>query len=161
MTHARGKVAYAASLALLASFSVTDVQGGGAQSRPMAGACETEFAFAGPTTVLLAGTCHLRHLGLVSVEATQEVVFNTDGTVSITHTTVYTAANGDELFATVTATGQFLSATAIGFSGTETYSGGTGRFLNAAGGGDVIGGAQFTSAYGGVGAFSVNGTLGY
>ena len=52
----------------------------------------------------------------------------------MTGTTIYTAANGDQLFVSYSGTATFpnQSGTAT-FSGTETVTGGTGRFAGASG----------------------------
>jgi hypothetical protein len=162
MTHPFRKLALAVTLAVLVSGgdALADRSGGKSVTRPMAGGCETEFMFTSETTIFLAGECHLRHLGLVTVEATQKLTFNFDGTVTIDHDSVYTAANGDRLFATVTASGPFTPPT-VAFAGTESYTGGTGRFVSATGGANVVGGAQITGPEGGVGSFAVIGNLTY
>ena len=84
-----------------------------------------------------------------------------NGTLQITNAIVYTAANGDELFANFIGIGQFTSPASVSFSGTETYDGGTGRFSDASGSAAIVGTAQFTSAIGGVGEFTGNGTISY
>ena len=130
-------------------------------SRKMGGRCETTFAFTGPTTVDLTGTCHLRHLGLSTVVASQTVMPLDNGTLLIANTGVYTAANGDQLYTNALAIGVFTSPTSVSFSGTETYRGGTGRFEDALGSVALAGSAQFTSTTEGVGEYSVLGTLSF
>jgi hypothetical protein len=107
------------------------------------------------------GLTVIADLGLSTIAAEQEVTFNADGTATIIHDSVYTAANGDQLFSVVTATGVFLSPTLIALSDTEAFSGGTGRFVDAAGSANVAGVAQFTGPSGGVGMFSTQGQLAY
>src|SRR5688572_8348621 len=75
-------------------------------------------------TVLVEG--HASHVGHFIRE--ELVVFDpVAGTLSGTFVT--TAANGDQIFGTVT--GQFISPTTV--VGTNTFTGGTGRFENATG----------------------------
>ena len=133
----------------------------GGHDRPMGGSCATAFEFTGVGAVQLEGTCQLLHLGLTSTVATQIVIPLPDGTLHITNAIVYTAANGDELYANFLGVGEFTSPSSVSFSGTETYDGGTGRFANASGSAAIVGTAQFTSATGGVGEFTGNGTISY
>ena len=65
------------------------------------------------------------HLGLFTRE--ERLFLFPDG--SVTGTIVFTAANGDELWADVS--GGFISPTNA--EGTYTFTGGTGRFVNATG----------------------------
>ena len=129
--------------------------------RTIGGRCETTFAFTGPTTIDITGTCHLRHLGLSTLVSSQTATPLDNGTLFVTNTEVYTAANGDQLYANTIAIAVFTSPTSVSFSGTETYRGGTGRFVDALGSVALAGSAQFTSANGGVGEFAVLGTISF
>ena len=80
-------------------------------------------------TVLVKGNS--TSLGRFSREET--LLFDPN-TGSLTGLVVFTAANGDELFATVE--GGFISATTA--TGTYTFTGGTGRFENATGSADFV-----------------------
>src|SRR5262249_16067768 len=122
-------------------------------SRPMGGSCNTVFAFTGVGTSEYEGTCHLLHLGLTHVVATRIIIPGSGGTLILTDVAVYTAANGDELFANFVGIGTFTAPTSVSFSGTATYVGGTGRFADASGSATLNGTAQFTSAIGGVGNY--------
>ena len=64
----------------------------------------------------------------------EETVLFDPNTGSLTGLVVFTAANGDELFATVE--GGFISASTA--TGTYTFTGGTGRFANATGSAEFV-----------------------
>ena len=132
-----------------------------APSRPLDGSCQTAFAFTGPESVHIEGTCHYSHLGLTTSVAEQTIVLLPDGTLHIANTAVYTAANGDKLFSIFVGTGVFTATGGVSFSGTETYYGGTGRFADATGSATLVGSAEFTSPSAGVGQYSVEGTVSY
>lgn len=131
-------------------------------TRPMGGQCDTTFTFTGATTVAIAGTCHLRHLGVAQVVATQTVTPRDDGTMFVTNSTVYTAANGDKLFAGTVGIGVYTpnstAPTGVAFSGTESYRGGTGRFAGALGSSALAGTATFSA---GTGEYTTLGTISY
>jgi hypothetical protein len=128
--------------------------------RPLVLSCETTFAFNATGAIDIQGTCHYSHLGLTTTSAVQIAIPQPDGSLNIVNTAVYTAANGDELFATFVGTG-FFTATGVTFSGVETYTGGSGRFENASGASTLAGSATFTAATSGIGEFSGQGTLSY
>ena len=142
--------------------AVSPVNAGNANpDRPMHISCDTTFAFTPTGLVHIEGVCHYTHLGNTTVIADQIVIPQADGTLAISNTSVYTAANGDQLFAVAVGTGQFTSPSSVVFSGVETYHGGTGRFVQATGSVPFSGGADFTSAIGGTGHFSGGGTISY
>src|SRR5881396_523394 len=103
-----------------------------APTRPLQVSCQTAFAFTQTGSIHVEGICHYSHLGLTSAVAEQIVIPQPDGTLHIVNTAVYTAANGDALFSTFVGTGVFTPS-GVSFSGTETYHGGTGRFVGATG----------------------------
>jgi hypothetical protein len=74
--------------------------------------------------------CQLKHLGRTTLT-------NIDAGAAgstVAGTAVFTAANGDQLFTTVTGTATFPDANGIvTFRGTDTVTGGTGRFAGASG----------------------------
>jgi hypothetical protein len=76
---------------------------------------------------------------------------------SASNTTIYTAANGDQLFVTWTGAG-IVNGPDITFSGTETITGGTGRFAGASGSTWVSGTASFATL---TGQFTSVGTISY
>lgn len=131
------------------------------QSRGMNGACDTEFAFTGPTTAIVTGTCRYGHLGLTTCEALQTVTPQPDGTLLIENEGVCVAANGDELFTSFSGIGVPTPSGGVVFSGTDSYDGGTGRFANASGSSSLFGSAQFTGPGVGIGAFSFRGRIVY
>jgi hypothetical protein len=174
---------YAAGLSLLAitvaacsDSSVTapspDVEvsaskgGSGSQrsrTRHLHGRCGTTFTFTsppGPAQQLhIDGTCVFAPIGPLTLSSEQTVVFNLDGSSTITNTTTYTARNGDQLFATFLGEGSAPDdAGNVCFSGTETYSGGTGRFADATGSAAVRGCASLPRQSG---FFVTNGTIRY
>jgi hypothetical protein len=140
----------------------TQVDAGNANSdRPMHISCDTTFEFTSTGSVHIEGICQYAHLGRTTVIADQIIIPQPDGTITISNTSVYTTANGDQLFAVAVGTGEFTSPTSVVFSGVETYHGGTGRFAQATGSVPFAGGADFTSAVAGTGHFAGTGTISY
>jgi hypothetical protein len=141
------------------------------KDRPIKGSCDvviTPETDPGVFPVIMAFdmACHLSHLG-VTTASTEESIVTPAGppvgtVVPITQSltlTVYTAANGDQLFSTYTGTGtnDFASGAAT-FEGTETYLGGTGRFVGATGQAHIVGTASvFTNR----GFFTTSGNISY
>jgi hypothetical protein len=81
--------------------------------------------------ITVAVTGQATHMGRFTGD--ENVVGHADGTFAGTR--VFIAANGDQLFANVE--GRPISPNTAG--GTFTFTGGTGRFRNAAGGADFVG----------------------
>ena len=133
----------------------------GSADRPMSIACNTTFAFTPTGSVHIEGLCHYTHLGQTTVIADQIVIPQPDGSLNISNTSVYTAANGDRLFATAVGAGYFISPTSVVFSGVERYNGGIGRFAEATGSVSFSGEADFASATEGTGHFDGSGTISY
>jgi hypothetical protein len=133
--------------------------------RPFGGRCNTDITISpslagdAPNVLRLhiGYVCQLAHLGRTTAVAEQIVTFTGATTAIASNTTVYTAANGDQLFVTWTGT-----ATANGpdntFSGPETITGGTGRFAGATGSTLVNGTASFATM---TGQFTSTGTISY
>ena len=77
--------------------------------------------------------CQLKHLGRTTLTNIDAGAVGPSGT-AVTGTAVFTAANGDQLFTTVSGTATFPDANGIvTFLGTDTVTGGTGRFAGASG----------------------------
>ena len=137
----------------------------GGSVRPAGGSCDTDITtlppLAGDTANVLRlhidFVCQLRHLGRTTASVEQVVVFTGPTTATASNTGTYTAANGDQLFATWTGTAT-MNGPAITFSGPETIAGGTGRFTNASGATWVEGTASFVTS---TGQFTSVGTLSY
>lgn len=130
-------------------------------TRPAGGSCVTTVvpvAFSFPfSTLSITGTCNLKHLGRSTLEAIQ-IVNVSNGT--LTNTATYTAANGDLLYSTNFA--DFTSSPPnVAFVGTETYVGGTGRFIGASGTSAVVGSAVVGPDGSGTGEFTVKGSITY
>ncbi len=145
----------AAGVACAALMPMTAALGddrGGAQAQQLDTRCSTTFQFQADGTIALAGTCQFRHLGKLSVKATQTAEELPNHTLLITNNVTYTAANGDQLFADFLGLGT-PNATGITFSGTETYRRGTGRFADAVGSAALVGSAIYTSPTGGTGEY--------
>jgi hypothetical protein len=103
--------------------------------------------------------CHLRHLGLTTASTTETVTFTETGLVFVT-TITYTAANGDQLFTTESGTATPPDQNGlIHFSGTQTVTGGTGRFADASGSFSEVGTVNPATATGEV--EFISGTLSY
>lgn len=131
---------------------------GGSGSRPphtrdLRGRCATTFTFTsppGPAQQLhIDGNCVYAPMGRLTLSSEQTVVFNPDGSSTITNTSTYTAPNGDQIFATFLGTGEPPDAAGnVCFEGTETYTGGTGRFTGATGSADIRGCASLPTQSG-------------
>lgn len=137
---------------------------GNDQLRPMKGSCVASFVFTGPNVMTLSGTCLLTHLGFTSWTGTQTVSAPVNGVQQMVNDTVYTAANGDQLRMHFVGAATQTGATTLTFAGTETYTGGTGRFAEASGESSLIGGATFSSFLpvpSGTGFWSTSGSIAY
>lgn len=155
------RAGYPTSPPVAAAQLTAAAQSAAAAERPYGGACRTAFTFVSPTRLQMEYTCQLQHLGRTTAVATQDLAFGPGG-IAITNNTVYTAANGDRLYAQFTGTGTTSadSPGMVSFTGIETYDGGTGRFEHAAGSAELVGTATIAGP-GGSGAFSVDGKLTY
>ena len=104
------------------------------RERPLIGSCELNVEILDLNFPILRqrdfGVCHLSHLGRAEMDGTLEINL-LQGTQTGTRT--FTAANGDELYASVQGTSAPVGPGLIGFSATFTFTGGTGRFVNASG----------------------------
>jgi len=121
---------------LVASVVVAPAASGSpaAPTRPIGGECNLTFEVLEVIFPILRqrdyGTCQLSHLGRSGFAGSLEVNLLL-GTQTGSRT--FTAANGDELYATVAGTSAPIGPGLIGFSATFTFTGGTGRFVNASG----------------------------
>ncbi len=103
-------------------------------ARHMTGMLDGRFTFTGPwegpwdVTGALTGT--VTHLGLARMSTTH--VSSPEGTIS-GGTFEMTAANGDTILGTYTATGQWISNDQVLGAATLEITGGTGRFVGASG----------------------------
>jgi hypothetical protein len=112
-----------------------------APERPIKGDCEAETIEVQPISAevirrVSIGTCQLSHLGrtaLLSIAYSNLVTFHQVGE----HT--FTAANGDQLYATSAGSGSFTPPSTLHFTGVTTIHGGTGRFAQATGVMQVVG----------------------
>lgn len=78
------------------------------------------------------------HLGRFTWEDVEYADFGAiPGGVAVVATFTMTAANGDRLFGKFTSTGELADATTLVIHGTFEFTGGTGRFADATGGGDI------------------------
>lgn len=138
---------------------------GEGQPRPFGGRCETAISILSPipgdppnlARLHIEYVCQLEHLGRTTASAEQIVIFTSATTAIAYNTTTYTAANGDQLFATWTGTAT-INGPAIAFSGCETFVGGTRRFVNASGSACGSGTASFVTN---TGQFTSAGTISY
>jgi hypothetical protein len=97
------------------------------------------YTFLSPTEVLeeFSGTGQGAHLGRFDAEQSHTVDLATTEVLGGTFT--FTAANGETVFGTYSGRGAPLSAVLVLFEGTFTIEGGTGRFSDATGEGDMFG----------------------
>lgn len=136
--------------------------------RPHAGTCSTVVTPLSPPGVFpqelrIDSDCTLTHLGRATGQTTQYVIpAGPPGAtipLLITNSTVYRAANGDELNMWFSGTGQLDPLTGeVTFVGTETYMGGTGRFANATGSATTQGSASVVTN---LGSFATQGRIAY
>jgi hypothetical protein len=136
--------------------------------RPHRGSCSTVVTPGDSSQELkIDSDCRLTHLGRASGQTLQTVVpvpgepGEPDAPIPllIRNTTVYWAANGDQLNMSFLGTGQLDPVSGeVTFVGTETYQGGTGRFANATGSATAQGSA---SVFTNLGSFTIQGRIAY
>ena len=107
--------------------------------------------------ITVDGDGQARHLGRAHASTTNQQANLITGHVTATYTV--TAANGDTLVFELVAESVFPTPTHVIFEGTYEITGGTGRFSEASGSGLLSGSATFTSPTGGIGEFSLSGTV--
>lgn len=133
-------------------------------SRPAGGTCRTAIEFQSSDVILIQLDCNLLHLGRTSGVSTQTITVTGQTpagelVAALSSSPTYTAANGDILRASFTGTGIINPAIgAVTFSGTETFSGGTGRFADASGSVALSGSASLVSN---TGSYETIGSLAY
>lgn len=129
-------------------------------ARPAGARCTTSIVItaAAPLTMHITGVCNRQHLGRTTVVIDQTV----DGTGVITGTVTYAAANGDLLNSTFNGYVTSPPGPNVAFRGTETYTGGTGRFAEAFGSSELEGRATVNYATGtGTGEYTTTGSISY
>jgi hypothetical protein len=130
-----------------------------APERPFHGSCALSFEILEIDFPILrqrdTGTCQLAHLGRSLFDG--ELVINLI-TRTQEGTRTFTAANGDELYASVVGASTPAGPGLIAFSATFTFTGGTGRFENASGTATGTGVANQTT---GATSVSLHGALRY
>jgi hypothetical protein len=170
-TRAKG-AGYTAALAtalVAASSSIAAQEQAAAPVRPHGGSCNvviTPLTPPGvfPQVVQFNYDCILKHLGRTTAVAiqTNSLAGPPIGNVVIVtavNQTTYKAANGDLLHASFAGSGEIdLTTGNVAFDGIETFSGGTGRFVNASGTAAIEG---MASIFTNVGFFNADGTLAY
>jgi hypothetical protein len=100
-------------------------------------------------------TCHVAHLGRITVRTEQTINVATGAQ---TGTATWTAANGDLVFLTSEGTSEPAGPDLLSFSGAATITGGTGRFEQSSGEFDVAGTANISN---GSGTFTYRGEISY
>lgn len=145
--------------------SATTGQTAGASDNPVAqtpikGSCEVQTVEAQVTEppvirMVTTGACRYSHLGRTQIDAVQYInpVLGTSETE-----VTYTAANGDQVFATNSATFTPTGPTTVSTVGVTTITGGTGRFENATGRLNATGTADRAT---GLAVFSYDGWIAY
>lgn len=84
------------------------------------------------------GVGNATHLGLFTWADVEFADFDeVPGGVAVVASFTMTAANGDRLFGTFTSTGYFADAETLVIHGSYLFTGGTGRFADATGSGDI------------------------
>jgi len=136
--------------------------------RPYKGSCTTvvlPITAPGvvPQELRIETDCTLAHLGRTTGVAQQFVTPTGQAgpivTLLIQNTSVLTAANGDQLWASFIGSGLLdLTTGEVTFIGVETYRGGTGRFVHATGSSRLQGDASVVTNRG---FFTVDGRISY
>jgi hypothetical protein len=176
----RTLISAATLVALAACSSIDNPTGpslsGGRESqvtRPLKGRCDTDVTIVsigadGRLDLIEEYTCQISHLGRTHSTVTQSVTSMgppVDGFLSgiVVNSGAYVAANGDRVNSSFTGTGVTnLADFTAEFEGTETFSGGTGHFANAAGTAHIEGTAVLDPTTGtGRGQFTIQGTITY
>jgi hypothetical protein len=124
------------------------------QSVPIKGEFTTTFVLSFPT-LTIASEGNASHLGLTTAYSshTLDLLGNQTGP------TVFTAANGDQLFATAVGTASPPDVNGIiTLSGTLTFTGGTGNFSGATGTSQLQGTANIFAS---TGQYTFTGTISY
>jgi hypothetical protein len=128
------------SLAILAAMSTTTVTVANAQAelRPFWGSAKGEVSFVlsdacppQPVQTLTTSRGQVTHLG--SATLTTSHCASSDGTQALNGRATFTAANGDQVFATYTGHTVAASQELIVQEGEFAITGGTGRFAQASG----------------------------
>lgn len=133
-----------------------------AVARPAAGKCRTQFTLVSQSetgqVLHLTAERDLRHLGRAAAEFTEAVTFTGPATVILnSQDMVYTAANGDEVYATIDDGAATIEAGVVTLTGTE-YHGGTGRFVGATGSAAITGQASLATS---TGRYDTAGSIAY
>jgi hypothetical protein len=145
-------------------FALAGVNSSASPSRqvPVKGDFVTEFAMQSPPPVVrivVQGAGQASHLGRTTCFTDDETVDFTQGG-KLTGTLTLIAANEDQLIGRMDAMAEVDFANdVVTFTGTLTFIGGTGRFLNASGQAVLNGGATPIAGPTGLGWFSFQGTV--
>jgi hypothetical protein len=108
--------------------------------------------------ITVQGEGQAEHMGRTETFTQNQIANLGNGHVTATYTLV--AANGDTVVIEDETDGPPPDANGhVTFAGTYSVVSGTGRFAGAAGHGILRGAAQFTSQVGGVGEFTLDGTI--
>ena len=138
---------------------LTPVAGANGSLRPIGGTCTlVSRTVLSPTRRILEWECQLEHLGRTTALHDETGTAGQNGVATIVATTTYTAANGDQLFVSHTATAVREGGVAY-FNGSDTVTGGTGRFAGATGTLDRAGSALLPPGFGG--QYETRGTISY
>lgn len=113
-----------------------------AAARPFKGQCDVDAVFETETQLRITGRCLLTHLGVATIEITQSISPGVDAIPFVNEAT-YTAANGDKLYSSTIGTAT-PNTFGLALTGNETFTGGTGRFVNARGESRLTGQVVFT-----------------
>jgi hypothetical protein len=133
--------------------------------RPFDGRCETALSVTPPLPedtpnilrLRIEYQCRLGRLGSATAVAEQVVMFTGPATAVASNRTIYTTADGDQLFSTWSGVAT-IAGPDVAFSGLERFAGGTGRFTKVRGDAWITGSASFITN---TGVFTMRGKLNY
>lgn len=108
--------------------------------------CQTSIIFTSPTTLHITYDCQFRGLGKRFRHARGRADQTLGPNGAISNLTVYTFGNGNHLLASFVGTASPPDANGVlAFTGSETFTGGAGRFTRASGSDDMTGTASLVT----------------
>src|SRR6266436_3080832 len=142
------------AVASFAAFAIADAPNAAAAEpfkATLTGNAHPDFTHFPVVTNEETGVGEATHLGRFIWEDEEVAVFAPDGTFTVEGTFTMTAANGDQIFGEFTTTGYINGDGNLVIHGNYEFTGGTGRFADVSGSGelDAVGGGPPDSPFSG------------